>query len=110
MRHGVEAVDEPGERADRCGDAEGKVLGELEGLEVVENDGLGEASPQESEGPGVKKESVPPETRREAGECGRGAGEGTSGLAQGRAGLESRSEGEQELGALEVVRTGEGLA
>jgi hypothetical protein len=108
--HRVEPVEEPGEGAHGGGDAEGEVLGELEGLEVVENDGLGQASPQESEGAGVKKESMPPEAGGQAGEGGRSAGEGACGLTEGGAGLKSRREGQEEFGALEVVGGGEGLA
>src|SRR5437867_1889152 len=40
MRGRVEAVDEPGARPHRGGDSERAVLGELEGLEVIEDDGL----------------------------------------------------------------------
>jgi hypothetical protein len=40
MGNGVETVGEPGTSAHRSGNAEGVVLGELEGLEVVEDDRL----------------------------------------------------------------------
>jgi len=46
MRGRVEAVDEPGSRPHHGGHPEGTVLGELEGLEVIEDDGLRETPPQ----------------------------------------------------------------
>src|SRR5258708_5750007 len=46
VRGRVEAVDEPGARPDRGGHSEGAVLRELEGLEVIEDDGLRELPPQ----------------------------------------------------------------
>ena len=49
----VEAVDEPALGPDGGADAEGEVLGELEGLEVVEDDGLVELAAQLFEAMGV---------------------------------------------------------
>jgi hypothetical protein len=52
MGRGIEAVDEPGMGADGGGDAEREVLCELEGLEVIEHDGLAETVSKRVEGAG----------------------------------------------------------
>ena len=54
----IERVDEPRLRADRGGDSEGQVLGELEGLEMVEDDGLLEPAPKLTRGAGEQQQGV----------------------------------------------------
>ena len=100
MGRGVEPVDEPGLAAHGCGDAEGEILGELEGLEVVEDDRFLDAPLEMPEGAGLEEQSVPPEPGAQAGD-GRGrAAERAGDLAVGGAGLQAGGDGHHELGAL----------
>ena len=73
---------------DGGGDAEGEVLGELEGLEVVDDDGLVELEVKLGEGSGEKKQAVTAEASAQPGDGGGGASEGASDLAVGGAGAQ----------------------
>ena len=110
MRRGVETVDEPGVGANGRGDAEGEVLGELEGLEVVEDDRFCKAAVKGGKSPCEEEEGVATEARAQTGDGGGGAAEGAGELAVCGAGLEAGGNGYQQLGALEEVGEGEGLA
>ena len=107
---GIDPVDEPRPRPDRRGDTEGQILGELEGLEVIEHDGLvhsalerGQGSPQQQHGVSTEKGADPSDGGGSAAEC---AGQ----LAVGGAGLQSRGHRTQQLGPFAVVDQGEGTA
>ena len=110
MRRRVEGVEEPRVRSDGRGDAEGEVLGELEGLEVVEDERLGKRASQMAEGAGEEKQRMAPEARGEARDGGRGTAERACELAMSGAGDEAGGDGDEKLGALEEVPGGEGLA
>jgi len=110
VRGGVDGVDEPGGGSDRGGDADGEVLGELERLEVVEDDALVEASFEVAEGAGEEEEAVTAETGGQTRDGGGGASHGACDLAMGGAGLQAGGDGSEQLGALEVVGGGERLA
>jgi hypothetical protein len=64
---GIGSVDEPGCDPDRRGNAEGEVLGELEGLEVVEDDALSESSAEPCQGSRHQPQGVAPDACAEAG-------------------------------------------
>jgi len=87
MGGGVECVDEPGVLSDGGSDAEGEVLGEFEGLEVVEHDGLTEAGVEGVEGLSEQEQAMSAETGAEAGDGGGGAAEGAGELSVGGSGL-----------------------
>jgi hypothetical protein len=95
--------------ADDGGDAERTVLGELEDLEVVEDDRLGEWRGKRGEGAGVQEKSMATEAGAQAGDGGRGAGEGARDLAMGGAGLEQGGDGAEELRALQVIEKREAI-
>jgi hypothetical protein len=110
VRCGIDPVDEPRPRSDRRSDTEGQILGELEGLEVIEHDGLahsalecGQGAPEQQQGVSTEKGADPSDGGRSAAEC---AGQ----LAMGGAGLKSCGYGSQQLGAFAVVDEGEGTA
>lgn len=110
MRCGIETVDEPGSLSDRCCDAEGKVLGELEGLEMVDDDRLPNVTAQLGQATREEEEAVTAEPSAQSRD-GRGStAKRACDLSMGGAGLEACGHGEKQLGALEVVGGGEGLA
>ena len=106
---GVENVDQPGVRSDGGADSEGQVLGELEGLEVIEDDGLVEASLELGVGASEQQQGVATEPGADPGDGGSGAAEGPGDLAVGGPGVEHGGDGEQQLGSLEVVEGREGV-
>ena len=90
-------------------DAERQVLGELEGLKVVEDDRLVEPFEGIERG-GLEQERMAPCPRGETGD-GRGrATDGARDLSMGRAGDKSSGDGPEEFGSFEVVGGREGLA
>lgn len=88
MRRRVEQIPEPRTGADGCGDTERTVLGELEDLEVVENDRLGQGRTQRRESHRLKQKRMAAETRTEAGDRGRRAAQGPGNLTMGGPGLQ----------------------
>jgi hypothetical protein len=110
MRRRVDSVDEPGLGTHDRGDPEGQVLGQLEGLEVVEDDRFVEPLFEGLQGAAVEKHGVAAEPGAEPCDGGRSAADGTGNLTVGRAGQECGGDGSQQLGSLEVVGEREGLA
>ena len=109
MRRRIEEIPEPGMGADGGGDTERTVLGELEDLEVVEDDRLGERRGKRGKGAGVQEKSMATEAGAQAGDGGGGADEGACNLAMGGAGLEQGGDGAEELGALQVIEKREAV-
>ena len=76
MRRGINPVHEPRLRSDGCSDTEGQILGELEGLEVIEHDGLvhlalerGQSAPEQQEGVTTEQGADPGHGGGSAAEC-----------------------------------------
>jgi len=96
----VESGDKPGLAAHGGGDTAGEVLGELEGLEVVEDDRLAEPTREVPQGARQQEEGVMSGAGAQAGDGGGGATEGAGDLAVGGAigpGAEAGSELLQSL-------------
>ena len=100
------SVDEPRPRPDGSGNTEGQILGELEGLEVIEDDGLVHLALECGQGPPEQQEGVSAEEGADAGDGRRSAAEGPGQLAVCGAGLEPRGYGSQQLGPFSVVGEG----
>jgi hypothetical protein len=109
MRRRVEEIPEPGAGADGGGDTERTVLGELEDLEVVEDDRFGDRRGKSVEGASLEKQSMAAESSAEAGDGGGSAAHGTGNLAMGGAGLEKGRDGTEQLRALEVIEQREAV-
>jgi len=110
MRGRVQPVDEPRVLAHRRRDAERQVLGELEGLEVVEDDRLDEPAPEVLESPGHEQQGMPAQPGAQAGDGGRRAAEVPGQLPMRRAGLKARCDRDDQLGTLQVIGQPEALS
>ena len=108
MGRGIQAVDEPGPGSDGCGDAEGEILGEFEGLEVIEDERLVGGVGDAVEGPLDEQHAVASDAGGLAGYGGGSAVEVARELAMGRAGLEPFGDGDQQLGPFAEVGRREG--
>src|SRR5258706_1088373 len=108
MRGGVHVVEEPRLGPDCGPDAECAVLPSDEDLDVVVDDGLGQ---RRKLGPAacVKEDGVPAEAFGHPGHGRLGSRSGTCDLPVRGAGGESRGDGDEKYGALEVVGRGERL-
>jgi hypothetical protein len=106
VRHGLQPIDKPGVCTYRQSDAEGQVLGELEGLEVVDDHRLAEFPLEGAQGAIKKKHGMPPEPGRQAGHGGGGAAESTCQLPVGGSRLQTGSDGLQKFRALQIVGEG----
>jgi hypothetical protein len=109
MGGGVESVDVPGVLTNCGGETEGEVLRVGERLEMVDDDGAVGEGGQGIEGERGEEEGMATETGGAAGDGVGRAAEGAGDLTMGGAGLEQCSDGDGELGELEVVGEGEGL-
>jgi len=110
MRCGINPVHEPRMSSYGSSDTEGQILGELEGLEVIEHDGLVHLALECGQGAPEQQQGVTTEQCADPGDGGGRAAERAGQLAMGGAGLESRRYGSQEFGPLAVVDYGEGTA
>ena len=106
---GIDVVDESRVGPDRCADAQGVVLALDESLKVVVDDGLNKGR-QMSVTPRAEEDRMPTEALGHTGDAGLGAVEGAGDLSVARAGGEPRGDCDKQLGALEVIGGGEGLA
>ena len=107
---GVDTVDEPRLRPDGGGNAEGQVLSELEGLEVIEHDGLVDSALECRQGAPQKQQRVPTEKLADSGDSRRSAPESPGQLAVGGPGLESCGHRSQQFRPFPVVGEGKRAA
>jgi len=110
VRCGINPVHEPRLRSDRRSDTERQILGELEGLEVIEHDGLAHPALECGQGAPEQKQGVSPEQGADPSDGGWSAAECAGQLSMGGAGLESRGYGSQQLGPFAVVDERESTA
>ena len=107
---GIDPVYEPRMSSDGRSNTEGQILGQLEGLEVIEDDRLVHLALECGQGAPEQQQGVTTEQGADPGDGGGRASERAGQLAMSGAGLESRGHGSQELGPLAVVGEGEGTA
>jgi hypothetical protein len=105
---GIDAVGEPRPLPDGRRDPEPILLGEDEGLEVVEDDRLVERS-ESPECEGLQEQCVASDTGSETCDGGRGAAHGPGYLSMGASRDESCGDGQQQFGSFQVVGAGEAL-
>src|SRR5215471_8621286 len=109
VRGGIEVVHEPGVRSHRSPDPQGVVLTADERLEVIVDDRLGEGR-EKGQRSSLKEEGVPAEALGHPSDARLGTVERAGDLAVSGAGDEAGGSPQEELGALQVVGGGEGLA
>lgn len=103
VRGGIDGIQEPRAGTDGRADSEGKVLRELESLEVIDDQRLGEASTEGVQGPSRQQQGVPSKARREPRHSRWSAPKGASHLPMGRSGHEPGGDRDEQLGALQEV-------
>ena len=102
-----EVIEEPGVGADGEVGVEGEELGELEGLEAVDDEGFAQGvTPKER---GVEEEAVTAKASDEADDGGVGGVERAGDLSQGGALGDEGGDGAREMAMSEPVGVGEGL-